>query len=50
MRWADHVVRMAEMRNDYEALIGNFKGKKPHGSPRCRCEDNIRKDLREIGR
>jgi hypothetical protein len=30
-------------------LFGNPKRKRPPGRPRCRWEDNIRRDLREIG-
>jgi len=29
-------------------LAGKHKGKRPHGRPRRRWEDNIRMDLREI--
>jgi hypothetical protein len=29
-------------------FIGRPKGKKPLGRPRCRWEDNIKMDLREI--
>jgi hypothetical protein len=28
--------------------VGNSEGKRPLGRPRCRREDNIRMDLREI--
>jgi hypothetical protein len=34
-----------EKRNTYRILVG----KRPLGRPRCRWEDNIRMDLREIG-
>jgi hypothetical protein len=27
---------------------GKLEGKRPHGKPRCRQVDNIRKDFREI--
>jgi hypothetical protein len=37
------------MRNAYQILVGNPKGKRPHGRPGRRWEDNIRMDLREIG-
>jgi hypothetical protein len=40
---------MGEKRNAYRILVGNPEGKKPLGRPRCRWEDNIRMDLREIG-
>jgi hypothetical protein len=29
--------------------IGKPEGKRPLGKPRCRWEDNIRMDLRELG-
>ena len=30
-------------------LVGKPKGKRPLGRPRRRWEDNIKKDLREVG-
>jgi hypothetical protein len=45
MRWAVHVERMGENRNVYRLL----SGKKPLGTPRRRCVDNINMDLVEIG-
>jgi hypothetical protein len=38
-----------EDRDMYRILAGNPEGKKPLGRPRSRWEDNIKKDLREIG-
>jgi hypothetical protein len=49
MRWAGHVARMGEGRNVYRDLVGRPEGKRPLGRPRCRWEDNIKLDLREIG-
>jgi hypothetical protein len=49
MRWAGHVVCMGEKRNIYRILVGIPEGKRPLGRPRCRWEDNIKADLREIG-
>jgi hypothetical protein len=49
MRWARHVARMAEGRNVYRVLVGKPKGKRPLERPRCRWEDGIKMDLREIG-
>jgi hypothetical protein len=34
----------------YKVLVRTPEGKKPLGRPRCRWEDGIRMDLREIGR
>ena len=45
LRWAGHVARMEEGRNAFKILTG----KRPLGRPRCRWEDNIRMDLKEIG-
>jgi hypothetical protein len=30
-------------------LVGKPKGRRPQGRPRCRWEDNIKMDLKEIG-
>jgi hypothetical protein len=49
MRWAGHVARMGEGRVVYRVLIGRHEGKRPLGRPRCRWEDNVEMDLREIG-
>jgi hypothetical protein len=40
---------MGEQRNSYRILVGKPEVKGPLGRPRCRWEDNIRMDLREIG-
>jgi hypothetical protein len=49
MRWAVHVACMGEGRGVYRVLVGRPEGKRPLGRPRCRWEDNIKTDLREIG-
>jgi hypothetical protein len=49
MRWAGHVARMGEERKIYEVLVGKPEGKRPLVRPRCRWENGIRMDLREIG-
>jgi hypothetical protein len=33
----------------YKVLVGKSEGKRPLERPRCRCDDEIRMDLREIG-
>jgi hypothetical protein len=48
MRWAGHVARIGEGRGVYRILVGRPEGKRPLGRPRCRWEDNIKMDLREI--
>jgi hypothetical protein len=40
---------MAENRNAYRILVGKPEGMRPLGKPRCRCVDNIKMNLREIG-
>jgi hypothetical protein len=40
---------MGEERNAYRILVGRPEGKRPLERPRCRWEDNIKVDLREIG-
>jgi hypothetical protein len=49
MKWAGHVARMAEVRGAYNILVERPEEKRPLGRPRCRWEDNIKMDLREIG-
>ncbi|KAJ4442897.1 hypothetical protein ANN_04490 [Periplaneta americana] len=47
--WKRHVARIGEFRNAYIVLVGKQEGKRPLGRPRCRWEDNIKMDLREVG-
>jgi hypothetical protein len=49
MRWAGHMACVEEGRGVYTVLIGRSEGKRPLGRHRCRWEDNIKMDLREIG-
>jgi len=46
MRWAVHVARMGVHR----VLVGKPDVKRPLGRPRRRWEDNMKMDLREVGR
>jgi len=39
---------MEERRGIYRVLVAKPEGKRPIGRPRCRWEDNIMKDLREV--
>ena len=39
-----------EGRGLHRVLVGKPEGKRPLGSPRLRWEDNIKMDLREVGR
>jgi len=38
-----------EGRGVYRVLVGKPEGKRPLGRPKRRCEDNIKKDLQEMG-
>jgi len=49
MRWEGHTVCTEQMRNVYKILVRKPEGKRLPRRPRCRWEDNIRLDLREIG-
>jgi hypothetical protein len=48
MSLAGHVARMGKGRGVYRVLVGRPEGKGPPERPRCRWEDNIKMDLREI--
>jgi hypothetical protein len=41
---------MGVKRNAYRILVGKLEGKRPLGRPRRRWVDNIKMNLREIGR
>jgi hypothetical protein len=49
MIWAGHVARMGEGRGLHRVLVGKPEGKRPLGRLRRRWEDNIKKDLQEVG-
>jgi hypothetical protein len=40
---------MGEVRGAYNILVWRPEGRRPLGRPRCRWEDNIKMDLRDIG-
>ena len=48
MRWAGHVASMGERRGVHRVLVVKPNGKRPHGRPRRRWEDNIKLDLQEV--
>jgi len=50
MRWAGHLARIGEGRCVHRVLGGKSEGKTPLGRPRRRWEDNIKMDLREVGK
>ena len=43
------MARIVEGRGVHRVLVGKPEGKRPLGRPRRRWEDNIKKDLREVG-
>ena len=49
MRWAGHVACIGEGRGVHRILVGKPEGKRPLERPRCRCDDNIKMDLLEVG-
>jgi hypothetical protein len=49
MRWTRYVAYLAKKINAYWILVVKPEGKRQLGRPRCRWEDNIKMDLREIG-
>jgi len=50
MRWPGHVARMGEGRGVHRVLVGKPEGKRTLGRPTRRWEDNIKMNLREVGR
>jgi hypothetical protein len=48
LRWAEHMVRMKEGRNDLKILTGTPVGKRPLRWPRRRWKEKIIMDLKEI--
>jgi len=49
MRWAGRVARMGDRRCAYWVLVVRPEGKTSLGRPGLRWEDNIKKDLKEVG-
>jgi hypothetical protein len=47
IRWAAHHVAL---RDGVQGFGGKQEGKRPLGRPRRRWDDNVKMDLREIGR
>ena len=48
IRCARHVVRMEDIKGAFKILTSKLTIKRPLGSPKDRCEDNVRIDLNEI--
>jgi len=49
MRLAGHVVLMTERRGVCTVTVGKPVGKRALERPRCRWEDNIKMEFREVG-
>ena len=45
LRWAS----MEQPRNAYRVLVGRAEGRRPLVRLKCRWEDNVKMDLREVG-
>jgi len=45
---AGYVASMGERRGTYRVLVGRPEGKRPLGKSRCRWDDSIKIDLKEI--
>jgi hypothetical protein len=50
LRWVRNVASMEERTSAYKVLVEKPEGRRPRGSSRLRWEDNIKMDLREVGR
>jgi hypothetical protein len=40
---------LGESRDAYRVLMGKPAGRRPLGRPRCKWQDNIKMDIREMG-
>jgi hypothetical protein len=40
---------MGDVRGLYRVLVGRLEGMRPLARPRCRWEDNIKLELKEVG-
>jgi hypothetical protein len=49
MRWTGLVAHMGEGRGVHRVLVGKPQAKRPLGRLKLRWEDNIKKDLQEVG-
>jgi hypothetical protein len=49
MRWAGHVAHIGEGRDVHRVLVRKPEGRRSLGRPRRRWEDNIKRDLQEVG-
>jgi hypothetical protein len=49
LRWAGQLARMGERRGEYRALVGKPEERRPLGRTRCRGQNNIKMNPREMG-
>jgi hypothetical protein len=49
IRWTGRVTSMGDRTGAYTVLVGKPDRKRPLGRPRHGWEDNIKKDLQEVG-
>ena len=49
LKWAGYIARIEEHISAFKILTGKPTGMILLGRPRCRWEDNIRMNLKEIG-
>jgi hypothetical protein len=47
-RWVGRVARTGDRRGAYRVLVNKFEGKRSHGRPRRRWQDNIKIDLQKL--
>ena len=48
-KFGGSVTHMVDRRAIYKVLMGKPEGKRPLERPRCRWEDNIKMELKEVG-
>ena len=48
LKWAGHVVRKEKGRDAFKILTGTSTGKRVQGRTKCRREDSIKIDIKEI--
>jgi hypothetical protein len=49
MKLVGHVAHIGNKGITYRILVGKRERKRPLGRPRCRRDNNIRMDLKEMG-
>ena len=49
LEWTGHVACLVESRGAYRVLVRKPEGRRPLERPRCKWEDDIKIELREVG-